>query len=60
MDNLNDTGKEKTEASNLNGIHLLGRLLQTKTPSRVEGFGGGMAAEKTSSQPHARDGVIDT
>jgi hypothetical protein len=33
MDNLNDTGKEKIEASNLKGIHLLGRLLlQTKTP----------------------------
>jgi hypothetical protein len=31
-DNLNDIGKEKTEASNLKRIHLLGRLLQTKTP----------------------------
>jgi hypothetical protein len=33
MDNLNDTGKGKTEANNLTGIHLLGRLLlHTKTP----------------------------
>jgi hypothetical protein len=32
MDNLNDTGKGKIEANNLTGIHLLGRLLQTKTP----------------------------
>jgi hypothetical protein len=33
MDNLNDTGKDKIEASNLIGIHLLGHLLlQTKTP----------------------------
>jgi hypothetical protein len=32
MDNLNDTGKGKTEANNLTKIHLLGRLLlQTKT-----------------------------
>jgi hypothetical protein len=38
-------------------IHLLGRLLlQTKTPSRA---GGGMEAEKISSPPHTRDGVID-
>jgi hypothetical protein len=34
MDNLNDTGKGKIEANNLNKIHLFGRLLllQTKTP----------------------------
>jgi hypothetical protein len=32
MDNLNDTGKGKTEANNLIGIQLLGHLLQIKTP----------------------------
>jgi hypothetical protein len=33
MDNLNDTGKGKTEANNLTGIQLLGHLLlQIKTP----------------------------
>jgi hypothetical protein len=32
MDNLNNTGKGKTEANKLTEIHLLGRRLNTKTP----------------------------
>jgi hypothetical protein len=52
--------KWKIEANNLTRIHLLGRLLlQTKTPSQAEGFDGGMVAEKTSSPPLTRDGMID-
>jgi hypothetical protein len=38
--------KGKTKVNNLTRIHLLGRLLQTKTPSRAEGFDEGMATEK--------------
>jgi hypothetical protein len=34
-------------------------LFIIKPPSRTEGFGRGMAAEKISSPPHARDDVID-
>jgi hypothetical protein len=34
-------------------------FFKLKPPSQAEGFGGGMVAEKTSSPPRAKDGVID-
>jgi hypothetical protein len=54
MDNLNDTRKGKIEANNPTGItYLAVFFFILKPPSRTEGFDGGMAAEKTSSPPHA-------
>jgi hypothetical protein len=34
-------------------------FFKLKPPSRAEGFGAGMAAEKTSSPSRARNDVID-
>jgi hypothetical protein len=37
----------------------LADFFKLKLPSRAEGFGGGMVAEKASSPSSARDVVID-
>jgi hypothetical protein len=42
------------------GFTYLAVFFKLKPSSRAKGFGGGMAAKKTSSPPHAKDGVIDT
>jgi hypothetical protein len=41
------------------GFTYLADFFKLKPPCRAEGFGAGMAAEKTSSSSRARNGIID-
>jgi hypothetical protein len=51
--------RKQTKTTQLGFTYLADFFFKLKPPCRVEGFGAGMAAEKTSSPSYARNGVID-